>query len=290
MQFFLAICFFLGCFSLANAQIAVAATTSFVRDLVEQIGGEEVAVTALMGPGIDPHLYKASIKDLKTLRSADIIFYNGLHLEGRMTEALEAMKKSHPACAVTEEIPKDRLIALTDDQKLHDPHVWFNPDLWAICAKTVAHTLIKQDSQNKEKYEKNLQIYLKKLEALHQWSIKELEKLPKNQRILITSHDAYNYFGKAYDFHVIGVQGISTSSEAGLADIISTIDYIKKHKIKAIFVESSVSPATIERIAQQSGAEIGGQLFSDSLGDGPLTKTYIGTFKHNLNTIITHLQ
>lgn len=272
-------------------KLKVCTTTSFVRDLVENIGKNEVEVESLMGPGVDPHLYKASIRDLKKLRSADLIFYNGLHLEGRMTDVFESMTAGKkPTYAVTQDLHHSTLIGLNEEGTLHDPHVWFDPTLWAQCAQTVANLLEKHDAANGAKYQSHAKNYIKSLEELNAWANVEINKLPSQKRILITSHDAYNYFGNAYKFQVIGVQGVSTASEAGLADIVSTIDFIKKHEVKAIFVESSVSPATIERIASGSGAVIGGQLFSDSLGDSELTKTYIGTFKHNLITILSHLK
>lgn len=287
--------FFLPFFSIYG-KVKVCTTTSLIRNIAQEIGGELVEIDNLMGPGVDPHLYKATASDVKKLRSADIIFYNGLHLEGRMTDIFESLAEQGKAVfPITEGIEKNLLISL-GKQGDYDPHVWFDPRLWVLCAKKVLKELQKFDSGNAKEYQKRADEFFKSLDDLYIWAKKLADSLPIASRILITSHDAYNYFGSAFQFQVIGVQGISTVSEAGLADIISTIDFIKKHKIKAIFIESSVSPAAIERISQDSGAKIGGKLFSDSLGvpgkieDSYDVGTYIGMFKYNMTIIINNLK
>lgn len=278
------------------AKIKVCTTTSLVADLVENTAGDLVDIVSLMGPGVDPHLYRASASDLKKLSTADIIFYNGLHLEGRMTDIFEGLAQQGKAVfAVSDGIDKKSLLPLPGTSG-YDPHVWFDPILWSQCLDLIITELKKKDPANAKEYETRSTTFKRKLEELSSWGKKQAENLNKEARILITSHDAYNYFGRAFEFQVIGVQGVSTISEAGLADIVSTVDFIKKHKIKSIFVESSVSPAAIERISQDSGVKIGGELFSDSLGSkgeilsGFDVGTYIGMFQYNMQTIVSSLK
>ncbi len=290
------ISFFLLSLPTIYGKVKVCTTTSLIQNLAQEIGGGFIEVENLMGPGVDPHLYKATASDIKKLRSADIIFYNGLHLEGRMVDVFESLAEQGKAVfAVTDGIDRSSLLTLGGNAG-YDPHVWFDPDLWSQCAQKIFIELKKFDSQNAMHYQKQTDSYKASLKNLYRWAKELADTLPAPSKILITSHDAYNYFGSAFGFQVIGVQGISTVSEAGLADIISTIDYIKKHKIKAIFIESSVSPAAIERIAQDSGAKIGGKLFSDSLGkkgeilDEYDVGNYLGMFKYNMTTIVKNLK
>lgn len=281
--------------SLGYGKIKVCTTTSLIQDLVEQIGGETVELQSLMGAGVDPHLYKATASDLRKLREADIIFYNGLHLEGRMTEVFEGLvDKGKAVFAVTDGIDRSALLKL--DREGYDPHVWFDPRLWAQCGQKVLNELKKKDPENAMHYQRRGDAFNSELNAIYVWGKQLTQSLPDAAKILITSHDAYSYFGRAFGFRVIGVQGISTVSEAGLADIVSTVDFIKKYKIKAIFIESSVSPVAIERISEDSGAKIGGELFSDSLGgrgeieDKYDVGNYLGMFKYNMTTIVKGLQ
>ncbi|PWU04327.1 MAG: ABC transporter substrate-binding protein [Verrucomicrobia bacterium] len=283
-------------FSVSYGKVKICTTTSLIQNLVSEIGGDFVEIENLMGPGVDPHLYKATATDVNKLRSADLIFYNGLHLEGRMVDIfLGLAEQGKRAFAVTEGIEKELLISLGENAG-YDPHVWFDPRLWAQCGRKVLSELKKFDAQNGDFYQRKADDYIASLEKLYEWGKGYGASLPAGTRILITSHDAYNYFGRAFDFQVIGVQGISTVSEAGLADIVSTIDFIKTRKIKAIFIESSVSPAAIERIGKDSGAKIGGKLFSDSLGkpgeiqDSYDVGNYIGMFKYNMTTIVENLK
>lgn len=293
--FFNVIAFFFLAISLNYGKIKVCTTTSLIENLVQEIGGDLVEIKNLMGPGVDPHLYKAASSDIEKLRDADIIFYNGLHLEGRMTDMLEGLAQQGKAVfPVTAGIDKTCLLHVGTHTD-YDPHVWFDPALWSQCARKVLAELQKHDPKNASQYQKQADIFLFALEKLLSWAKEEANKLPAASKILITSHDAYNYFGRAFQFQVIGVQGISTVSEAGLADIISTIDFIKKHKVKAIFVESSVSPVAINRISQDAGVKIGGKLFSDSLGkkedmDGFDVSNYLGMFEYNVTTIIQNLK
>ncbi len=280
----------------------VVVTTTMIGDMVQFIAGEHAQVLILMGPEVDPHLYKASASDLEKLRKADLIFYNGLHLEGKMDELFSKMQQKGTCIhAITAHIPSDQLFYPSDFEGHPDPHVWFDPTLWAIGTEIVANALATRDPAHADFYHTHAKTLTQKYLDLHAWTKETLSVLPKDKRILITSHDAFNYFGKAYDFDVIGVQGISTASEAGLADIAQTIDFIRRHSVKAIFVESSVPHATIERISKDAGINIGGELFSDALGtpgEIEISKSkeqydlgsYEGMIKHNTNSILHALQ
>lgn len=281
----------------AEKKIQAAATTGMVADLVKSIGGDRVAVATLMGPGVDPHLYKATASDVSKLQRAQVIFYNGLMLEGKMQELFEQMTKGKKKVyAITQNLPKDKLLAPPDFQGHHDPHVWFDVPLWTKCVATVVRGLSEVDPSGKADFEKNAAALRRKNAALQEWALKKAGELSQERRILVTSHDAYNYFGRAYGFQVVGLQGISTVTEAGLADVAKLVDFIKEKKVKAIFVESSVPHAAIERISRDAGVKIGGELFSDAMGtpgqieNGYDLGTYEGMIKHNLNTIVEALK
>jgi manganese/zinc/iron transport system substrate-binding protein len=281
----------------AEKKIKVAATTSMVADLVKSVGGEHVEVHGLMGPGVDPHLYKATASDILKLQQANVIFYNGLLLEGKMQELFGQMaRKKKFVYAVTEDLPQDQLLEPASMGGHYDPHVWFDVPLWSKCASKVAEGLGEFDPARKATFEKRAVELQKKLEDLHQWALKKTAELPKEKRVVITSHDAFNYFGRAYDFQVVGLQGISTVTEAGVADMAKMVDFIKKMKVPAVFVESSVAHATINRISTDAGVKIGGELFSDAMGtpgqmeNGYDLGTYEGMIKHNLNTIVSALK
>ena len=281
-------------------KLQIVTTTTMITDLVQEIAGERAEVHGLMGPGVDPHLYKATATDLAKMQTADLIFYNGLMLEGTMSELFGQMQqKGKKVYAVTDKIPKEKLLSFPQTPEHPDPHVWFDPTLWAIAADHVTETLAKEDAAHKEEYSLRGKMYFVKIMTAHEWAIKRLSGIEPSQRVLITSHDAFNYFGRAYNFEVIGVQGISTVTEAGLADITKTVDLIRARKVKAIFVESSVPRANIERIAADSGAKVGAELFSDAAGTPGEMETvqdetydlgsYIGMFKHNVNSIANAL-
>ncbi len=281
----------------ADKKLRVVTTVTMVADLVKQVGGDRVEVQELMGPGVDPHLYKATAADVAKLQRADVIFYNGLMLEGKMQTLFDKMSRSRKHIyAVTEGLPKNQLLQPAEFEGHHDPHVWFEVPLWEQCAAAVTKGLIAADPAGKSDYEKRGAELGKRLQDLHQWAVKKANELPTGKRILITSHDAYNYFGRAYGFKVVGLQGISTVSEAGLQDMVKLVDFIKQNQVKAIFVESSVSPAAIQRISKDSGARIGGELFSDAMGTpgqmehGYDLGTYEGMIKHNLTTIVEALK
>ncbi|MGC1482118.1 MAG: zinc ABC transporter substrate-binding protein [Chthoniobacterales bacterium] len=281
----------------AEAKVNAAATIGMVGDLVKQVGGDRVDVKQLMGPGIDPHLYKPTSSDAATLSRADVIFYSGLMLEGRMGDLFAKLARSgKKVYATTESIPRDRLSEPPEFEGHYDPHLWFDVSLWAETVPTIVQGLSEVDPEGKATYEANGQALQKRLAELHQFCLDQAAKLPEDDRVLVTSHDAYNYFGRAYGFQVIGLQGVSTVSEAALADMASLVDYIKAKGIKAIFVETSVNPAAIKRVSEDSGAKIGGELFSDAMGEPGEMKgnfdvgTYDGMVRHNVTTIVEALK
>ena len=279
-----------------SEKIAITTTTNVITDLVENIGGDHVSVTGLMGPGIDPHLYRPSASDVKELQNADIIFYNGLDLEGKMGDIFVKIgREGTSVLAVSENIPPESLLIL-DANGNFDPHIWWNVELWAEAAKVVATGLKEYDPKNFEKYDENLSEYLNQLETLNSNNLKKINSIPKEQRVLVTAHDAFQYFGYAYGFEELAIQGWSTDSEAGIREIQNLADEISERKIKALFVETSISPATIEALqaaVQDKGHDviIGGELFSDAIGEkGTYDGTYVGAFTHNIDTIVKALK
>jgi manganese/zinc/iron transport system substrate-binding protein len=287
----------LGHAQAADKKVRVTATVTMVADLVRSVGGDRVQVEALMGPGVDPHLYKAAASDVSKLQQADVIFYSGLLLEGKMQDIFNKFARSKRfVYPVTESIPTDRLLEPPEFAGHYDPHVWFDVPLWKLCVDTVVKGLSEADPTGKDYYEKRAAETRARVDELHQWALKKAAELPAKQRILVTSHDAYNYFGRAYGFQVVGLQGISTVTEAGLADMAKLSDFIRQKRIKAVFVESSVPHHTIERISKDTGVKIGGELFSDAMGtpgqieNGYDLGTYEGMIKHNLNTIVEALK
>lgn len=278
------------------AKVKVTATTTHVADLAKQIGGDAVDVQALMAPGVDPHLYKPAAPDVGKLTRADLVLYNGLFLEGQMGEILERMeKRGKRVRAVAENVPVEKRLAHSDYDNHYDPHVWLNPSLWANAADATLQELSAVDPANKELFEKNAEAFKSILAACEAWADATIGSIPEDRRILVTSHDAFNYFGDRFDVEVVAIQGISTAVEAGLADISGMVNLIKSRNIPAIFVESSVSPAAMERVSRDSGAKVGGELYSDSLGvAGEIVTTpegkqypadtWEGMFRHNVLT------
>jgi manganese/zinc/iron transport system substrate-binding protein len=281
----------------ADKKLRVAATVTMVADLARQMGGERVEVDALMGPGVDPHLYKAAASDITKLQQADVIFYSGLLLEGKMQDIFAKLARSKRfVYPVTEAIPVEKLLEPPEFAGHYDPHVWFEVPLWKLCVDVVAKGLSEADPAGKDFYEKRAAETRARMDELHAWALKKSAELPAERRILVTSHDAYNYFGRAYGFQVVGLQGISTVTEAGLADMAKLTDFIKQKKVKAVFVETSVPHHTIERISKDTGVKIGGELFSDAMGtpgqleNGYDLGTYEGMIKHNMTTIVEALK
>lgn len=278
--------------------LRVVTTTSMLADLVRQIAGEQATVRGLMGPGVDPHLYQASAGDVTRMSQADILFYNGLHLEGKMADVFHQMRRRDvPTVAVAEEsVDASELIESDAFQGNYDPHIWFDVALWIRAGETVMRTLAEQDPEHRSEYEANFQSYRDELLELDQYIKNRVQDLPPERRILITSHDAFGYFGRAYGFEVRGLQGISTATEAGTADVQSLVNFVVENRIPAMFIESSVSPKGIEAVREAVRSRgfdvaIGGTLYGDALGD-PRTEagTYTGMVRHNVDTIVTSLQ
>ncbi|MDX1772896.1 metal ABC transporter solute-binding protein, Zn/Mn family [Oceanihabitans sediminis] len=281
----------------SNGKLNIVTTTTMITDLANNIGGNLVNVQGLMGSGVDPHLYKASEGDVTKLVNADIIFYNGLHLEGKLIEVFEKMESSNKTpIALAEEIDKNTLIGSEYFASNYDPHVWFNIEYFKQFAIKISKVLAEKDPKNAANYKENERLYLAKLDSLQEKIETIIDTLPKEKRILVTAHDAFNYFGKNYGFEVVGLQGLSTATEAGVQDVQKLAAFIIQRKVKAMFVESSVPKRTIEALqaavnSKGHNVAIGGTLYSDALGDaGTVEGTYIGMFEHNVNTIINALK
>lgn len=280
-----------------NGKYNVVTTTTLIADIVKSIGGEYLNIRGLMGPGVDPHLYKASAGDVKLMQNANMVIHNGLHLEGKMGDVFESIEGSDKLIfAVSENIDKSKFIDFVTNPGNYDPHIWFDVELWKEAAIRVAEGIKELDSEHEKEYDDNLQSYLNELDELDKYIRKRVEELPEESRILVTAHDAFSYFGNAYGFDVRGLQGISTAAEAGTLDVRKLADFIVEKKVKAIFVESSVPRKSIEALqeavkAQGFNVEIGGELYSDSTGGaGTDAETYIGTFKANINLIVDSLK
>jgi manganese/zinc/iron transport system substrate-binding protein len=273
--------------------INIVATTGMITDITQVVGGGHVKVRGLMGPGVDPHLYKASAGDVALLSGADLIFYNGLHLEGKMSEIFEQMKKRGiNTVAVTDSIDRSLLETPPQFEGNYDPHVWFDVTMWMKAVETVRDTLISTDPGNAVEYRANTEAYLTELSALNEYVQSKANLLPEDMRVLITAHDAFSYFGRRYGFEVRGLQGISTVSEAGTQDVQNLAAFIVERRIPAIFVESSVPPKFIEAVqaaveAKGFDVKVGGSLYSDAMGNpGTPDGTYIGMVRHNIDTIV----
>ncbi|MGI8981508.1 MAG: metal ABC transporter solute-binding protein, Zn/Mn family [Pirellulaceae bacterium] len=275
--------------------IQIVCTTGMVADLARNVGGKHVEVKALMGAGVDPHLYKASPGDLSLMSNADMVLYSGLHLEGKMTEVFENLAREKPAVPVAERgIPHDQILEV--EGGAHDPHVWFDVSLWSQAAAAVRDALISFDQAHADDYKANAAAYQARLAKLHEEAKTTIATIPKEQRVMVTAHDAFRYFGRAYDIEVRGIQGISTESEAGVKQINDLVKFLSERKIKAVFVETSVSDQNIRSLLEGSSASghkvvIGGELFSDAMGnDGTPEGTYEGMVRHNVETIVKALK
>lgn len=280
-----------------SGKYSVVTTTTLVGDVVKNIGKEHVDVKSLMGPGVDSHMYKASAGDVSLMHGADMVIYNGLQLEGRMGDVFENLRsKDKLILAMSNAIDKTELLDFETNPGSYDPHIWFDVELWKTGAKGVAEILKELDPENSEDFDKNLEEYLLELDELIDYIETRVAELPEEKRILVTAHDAFNYFGNAYGFKVRGLQGINTGTEAATSDVTDLANYIVEKEIKAIFIESSVPRKSIEALqeavkAQNFNVEIGGELYSDSTGDvGTDAESYIGTFKENIDTIVDALK
>ncbi len=278
--------------------LQVVTTTTMITDLVQKIGGDHVSVQGLMGAGVDPHLYQASAGDVSTLQKGDVIFLNGIHLEGKMGQVFQELKKSNKTVVeVSKDMDPSTLLAFEEEgPDAKDPHIWFDVQNWKLAAKVVKDTLVAKDPSHEKDYVANYEAYMKELDAADQYIKDRTKEIPEQSRVLVTAHDAFHYFARAYGFEVKGLQGVSTATEAGTKDMNDLVQFIVDHKIKAIFVESSVPHKTIEAVQEACKAKgwdvaIGGELYSDSLGS-PNTEggTYIGMVKANIDTIVGALK
>lgn len=280
-----------------HGKLKVVTTTTMLTDLLQQLGGGAIQVEGLMGSGVDPHLYKASEGDVNKLYTADIVFYSGLHLEGKLVDIFEKMEKQHKkTVALAEILKKEDLLSSENFASSYDPHIWFNVQFWKKIAQYATEKLQEADPENAELFADNNAHYLRELDALENEIKETIDTLPKEKRILVTAHDAFNYFGEAYGFQVLGLQGISTTTEAGVQDVQRLSEFIIKNKVKSIFIETSVPRRTIEALQASVASKghaisIGGSLYSDALGSrGTVEGTYIGMFRHNVNTIVGALK
>ncbi|HSP24143.1 MAG TPA: zinc ABC transporter substrate-binding protein, partial [Saliniramus sp.] len=274
-----------------SPSISVVTTTSMIADAARQVGGDLVAVRALMGPGVDPHGYRQTRSDIVALTRADLVLWHGLFLEAQMEDFLRDLGGNTAVVAVGEAVPKDSLLASEDYADRFDPHVWMTPDLWAQVVAGVRDALIDVAPEAEATLRANADAHLAEIAALGEYANRVLSTVPPESRVLVTAHDAFKYFGEAYAFEVMGIQGISTESEAGLARIGELVDTLVSRNIRAVFVETSVSDRNIQALIEGAAARghtvtIGGELFSDAMGDDETYEgTYIGMIDHNVTTI-----
>ncbi len=275
----------------AADRLSVVATTGMIADAVRQVGGDLVEVRALMGPGVDPHAYRQTRSDIVALARADLVLWHGLYLEAQMQEFLLDLAEDRTVVAVAETLPKEVLRGHDDYADKFDPHVWMVPALWAGVVNAVLQALVETDPDNQDDYRANAATHLAEITAIGSYSDKILASVPAQSRVLVTAHDAFSYFGEAYGFDVVGIQGISTESEAGLSRISELVDLLVEREVQAVFVESSVSDRNIRALIEGAAAKghtvtIGGTLYSDAMGeDGTYEGTYVGMIDHNTTTI-----
>jgi manganese/zinc/iron transport system substrate-binding protein len=277
----------------ASGRLRVVATTSIVGDLARAIGGDVIELETLMGAGVDPHLYKPSAGDVRKMASAQVLVYNGLHLEGKMTEVLAEMgTRGVETVAVAECITPDRLLPIEGFETMHDPHIWFDVLLWTEAAACLENALVRIDPEHAEDYKIRGQTFIHDLEQLDGWVREKVASLPDERRVLVTAHDAFSYFGRSYEVEVRGLLGVSTAAEAGTADVQELAAFLADRGLPAVFVESSVPPRYVEALteavkARSGEVAIGGSLYSDALGSpGGPADTYVGMVKTNVETIV----
>ncbi len=277
----------------------VLATTQQIADVVENVAGDNVDLTTLLGPGIDPHTYVATESDIATFENADVIFYNGHHLEAQLERIFDQLagEENKTVVAVAEQLEGTKLLSWEPEAGLpNDPHVWNDVRLWKEVVMVVADTLAEVDPANAATYQTNAEEYIIELDDLHQYLLEQVEQIPQEQRVLVTAHDAFGYLGRTYGLAVEAVQGLSTETEAGTADVQALADIVAEREVPAIFIETTISPRTIEAVQQAVRAEtgrevtIGGELFSDAMGEaGTPAGTYVGMMRHNIDTIANAL-
>ena len=275
----------------ASGKLSVVATTGMIADTARRIGGDLVEVRALMGPGVDPHAYRQTRTDIVAMAKADVVLWNGLFLEAQMEEVLGDIARRTSVVAVAEAVPEELRIAHDDYAERFDPHVWMDPGLWKLVAGAVAEALSAGLPGGAEAFAANARTFASEIDALAAYSDKALASVPESARVLVTAHDAFNYFGRAYGFEVIGIQGISTESEAGLNRMTELVDLLVSRKIASVFVESSVSDRSVRALIEGAAAKgwevrVGGELYSDAMGaPGTYEGTYIGMIDHNVTVI-----
>lgn len=275
--------------------LKVVATIGMAGDMAANVGGTRVVVTNIMGEGIDPHLYKASPGDVRLLSDADLVLFSGLHLEGRMADLLVKMSSRQMVVQVTDSIDTKLLREPPEFAGHFDPHVWFDVAMWSTAAQRIADALIQKDPESKALYEANAKSYRATLAELHTYAKDTLATIPEKNRVMVTAHDAFGYFGRAYGLEVMAIQGISTDSEASLQDINALVDILVSRKVPAVFIESSVPRKTIDALIEGCKTRghtvtVGGELFSDAMGKaGTFEGTYVGMVMHNVNTVTAAL-
>ena len=279
-----------------EGKLQVVCTTGMIGDAASAILGDHAEVHILMGPGVDPHLYKATQGDIQALTRADVIIYNGLHLEGKMGDILEKLRASKQVYAMGDGLNPSDLINSTSYAGAFDPHIWFDVSLWERAVVALAHSLAADYPEFSPDIEQHSERYADTLKVLHDFVLKEMQAIPKEQRVLITAHDAFKYFGRAYDIEVRGLQGISTASEYGLRDISDLVRYVSENNIRSIFVESSVPKRSVEAVIEGASKrghslQLGGELFSDAMGsEGSPEGSYTGMVQYNVRTIVNALK
>jgi manganese/zinc/iron transport system substrate-binding protein len=277
-------------------KLNIVCTTGMIGDALTHIAGDAAQVTALMGPGVDPHLYKPTQGDLGLLSQADVIVYNGLHLEGKMGEVLKKLSRTKKVIAMGELLPPELLRHPEGDPEAHDPHIWFDVSLWARAVRAVGEQLAQTDSSNAAIFRSHTASYAAQLDSLHQRVQQQIASIPADQRVLVTAHDAFGYFGRAYQLEVHGLQGISTASEYGLRDVSDMVNFLTERKIKAVFVETSVPAKSLEAVLEGCSRRghqirIGGHLYSDAMGEkGSPEGTYIGMVEANVAAMVGGLR
>ncbi|MEL7099487.1 MAG: zinc ABC transporter substrate-binding protein [Pseudomonadota bacterium] len=275
----------------AASKVKVVATTGMIADAARVVGGTGVEVQALMGPGVDPHAYRQTRSDIVAMTRADLVLWHGLYLEAQMEDFFADLGRSRRVVAVAENLPRDVLRASEDYEGRFDPHVWMDPALWSLVIDAVAAALTAAQPKGADLFAANAAAYKEQVAALGDYATGVLSQVPTESRVLLSAHDAFGYFGSAYGFEVMGIQGISTESEAGLARISELVDFLVERRIGAVFVESSVSDRNIRAVIEGAAAQghevrIGGELFSDAMGaDGTYEGTYVGMIDHNVTTI-----
>jgi len=276
---------------MAQGTLSVVATTGMIADTARRIGGDLVQVKALMGPGVDPHGYRQTRSDIVAMTRADLVLWHGLYLEAQMEDFFGDLGEKRRVVAVAEGLDKDTLLGHEDYEGRYDPHVWMDPRAWADVVTAVTDALSAALPEGADTFAANAATFQTEIAALAEYADAALAQVPEQSRVLVTAHDAFNYFGRAYGFEVIGIQGISTESEAGLNRISTLVDELVSRDIKAVFVETSVSDRNMRALIEGAAARghdvsIGGSLYSDAMGDaGTYEGTYLGMIDHNVTTI-----